>query len=121
MRDCKGAPQAIIIATGSEVGLALQAAERLTALGHKIRVVSMPSTTVFDQQDAAYQESVLPNKVVARVAVEAGVADFWYKYVGRQGKVVGLSRYGESAPYQDVYHALGITVEHIEKAVKSLV
>lgn len=120
LQDCKGTPHAIIIATGSEVALALQAAENLTAQKYKVRVVSMPSTTLFDQQDVNYQESVLPGKVTARVAVEAGSADFWYKYVGRQGKVVGLTRYGESAPYQDVYNALGITVEHIEKAVKSL-
>lgn len=120
LQDCKGKPQAIIIATGSEVSLALAAAASLTEQGHNIRVVSMPSTTLFDQQNASYQESVLPVKVQARVAVEAGVADFWYKYVGLQGKVVGLNRYGESAPYQDVYQALGLTVEHVEKAVKSL-
>lgn len=119
LQDCKS-PQAIIIATGSEVALALQAAEHLTAEGYRIRVVSMPSTTVFDQQDASYQESVLPSKIDARVAVEAGAMDFWYKYTGRKGKVVGLNRYGESAPYQEVYNALGITVEHVEKAVKSL-
>jgi len=118
--DCKGKPDAILIATGSEVGLALQAAENLTQKGHNIRVVSMPNTTLFDQQEQSYQESVLPKKIGARVAVEAGISDFWHKYVGRLGKVVGLTRYGESAPAQDVYNALGITVEHIEKAVKSL-
>jgi transketolase len=121
LQDCKGKPQAILIATGSEVGLAMEAAARLTEQGYQIRVVSMPSTTLFDQQDARYQESVLPAKVEARVAIEAGVADFWYKYVGLHGKVIGLHRYGESAPYQEVYQALGITVEAIEKAVKGLV
>jgi len=97
------------------------AAAKLTEQGYLVRVVSMPSTTVFDQQDARYQESVLPAKITARVAVEAGAQDFWYKYVGLQGKVVGLNRFGESAPYQEVYKALGITTEAIEKAVKSLI
>ncbi len=117
--DCKD-PQAIIIAVGSEVGIAVEAAQQLTQDGYRIRVVSMPSTTVFDQQDASYKESVLPRKLAARVAVEAGAADFWYKYVGRRGKVVGLNRYGESAPYKAVYNALGITKENVVKAVKSL-
>jgi len=120
LQDCKGKPQAIIIATGSEVELAIKAAQSLTEQGHAVRVVSMPSTTVFDQQDSSYQESVLPSKVEARVAIEAGAADFWYKYVGLKGKIVGLNRYGESAPYKEVYQALGITVEAVEKAVKGL-
>lgn len=120
LQDSLKKPQAIIIATGSEVSLALQAANKLTAQGYLIRVVSMPSTTLFDQQDASYKESVLPAKVTARIAIEAGAADFWYKYVGLQGKIVGLNRYGESAPYQDVYATLGLTVEQIEKTVKSV-
>ncbi len=120
LQDCKGKPEAIIIATGSEVELAIKAADNLTEQGHQVRVVSMPSTTLFDQQDASYKESVLPAKVEARVAVEAGIADFWYKYVGLQGKVVGLIGYGESAPYKAVYQALGITTEAVEKALKSL-
>ncbi len=118
--DCNGSPEAIIIATGSEVHLAVQAAQQLSKHGHRIRVVSMPSTTVFDHQETSYQESVLPRKVKARVAVEAASADFWYKYVGQQGKIIGLNRYGESAPAQEIFTVLGITVEHIEKAVKSL-
>jgi len=121
LQDCKGKPQAIIIATGSEVELAVEAAANLAKQGYQIRVVSMPSTTVFDQQDASYQESVLPTKIEARVAVEAGMADFWYKYVGLRGKIIGLNRYGESAPAKEVYQALGITVEAVEKAVKSLI
>lgn len=120
LRDCKGKPEAIIIATGSEVSLALTAAANLTEQGYSIRVVSMPSTTVFDRQNPSYRESVLPAKIRARVAIEAGVTDFWYKYVGSEGKVIGIDRYGESAPYQDIYQALGLTVEHLEKAVKSL-
>lgn len=120
LQDCKGTPQAIIIATGSEVAIAVTAAEQLTAQGYKVRVVSMPSTTVFDQQDTSYQEEVLPPKVHARVAVEAGTADFWFKYVGTQGKIVALNRYGESAPYQELYKTFGLTPEQVEKAVKSL-
>lgn len=118
--DCKGKPDAIIIATGSEVALAVEAAQRLSAKRIAVRVVSMPSTSVFDQQDSGYQEMVLPKKVEARVAVEASAADYWHKYVGTRGKIVGLSRYGESAPCNDVYNTLGITVDHVEKAVKSL-
>lgn len=120
LQDCQGKPDAIIIATGSEVTLALEAANRLSDKKRRIRVVSMPSTTVFDQQEASYQEHVLPKKVQARVAVEAAAADFWHKYVGSQGRIVGLNRFGESAPYEEIYNALGITVEHIEKAVKSV-
>jgi transketolase len=121
LQDCPGKPQAIIIATGSEVELAVSAAASLTQQGYAIRVVSMPSTTVFDQQDASYKESVLPAKTEAKVAVEAGIADFWYKYVGSKGKIIALHRYGESAPYKDLYQTFGITVEAVEKAVKSLV
>lgn len=120
LENCKGIPDAIIIATGSEVAIARSAMERLTNQGHKIRLVSMPCTSVFDEQDPSYQEEVLPKRVKARVAVEAGAPDFWYKYVGLEGKVIGLNRYGESAPYLEVYDALGITVEAIEKAVKSV-
>ncbi len=120
LEDCKGIPDAILIATGSEVPLARLAAQHLTNQGHKIRLVSMPCTSLFDQQDHSYQEEVLPKRVKARVAVEAGSTDFWYKYVGIDGKIIGLNRYGESAPYQEVYEALGMTVEHIEKAIKSL-
>ncbi|MDF3054365.1 MAG: tkt [Gammaproteobacteria bacterium] len=120
LQECEGQPQAIIIATGSEVSLAIEAAILLKEKGHRIRVVSMPSTTVFDEQPQQYQQSVLPPKVTARVAVEAASADFWYKYVGFQGKIVGMRSYGESAPAEDVYQAMGITVAEIVKATKSL-
>jgi transketolase len=120
LKDCEGQPEAIIIATGSEVSLAVAAAEFLTEKGHRIRVVSMPSTSVFDDQPHRYQTSVLPPKVTARVAVEAASADFWYKYVGHEGRIVGLTSYGESAPAEDVYQALGITVTEVIKAVRSL-
>ncbi|MDH3899984.1 MAG: transketolase, partial [Gammaproteobacteria bacterium] len=103
LRDCDDTPDAIIIGTGSEVSLAMEAAEMLTARGRQVRVVSMPSTDVFDAQDQAYRESVLPSAVTARVAVEAGVTDYWLKYVGLNGKVIGIDSFGESAPASDVY------------------
>lgn len=120
IRDCDGTPDAIIIATGSEVDLALKAAEELAGKGKKIRVVSMVSTNVFDAQDAAYRESVLPSAVTKRVVVEAGVSDGWYKYVGFSGKVVGLDRFGESAPAGQLFKEFGFTVENIVKQVESI-
>ncbi|MBH3279136.1 transketolase, partial [Serratia marcescens] len=98
LKDCAGTPDVILIATGSEVGITVEAADKLTAAGRKVRVVSMPSTDAFDKQDAAYRESVLPAAVTARVAVEAGIADYWYKYVGLNGAIVGMTTFGESAP-----------------------
>ena len=114
-----GKPQAVIIATGSEVALAMEAQKLLTAKGMKVRVVSMPSTDVFDAQDAAYRESVLPNPV-KRVAVEAGVTDGWYKYVGLDGKVVGINRFGESAPAGQLFKHFGFTPENVAKAVEEI-
>jgi len=118
LKDCAGTPEVIIIATGSEVQLAMGAAEKLS--GKKIRVVSMPSTTVFDAQDAAYRESVLPSAVTKRVAVEAAVTDGWYKYVGLNGRVVGINRFGESAPDKVLFKEFGFTVENVVKTVESL-
>jgi len=118
LRDCEGTPQAIIIATGSEVGLAMEAAETLSGKGTKVRVVSMPATNVFDAQDAAYRESVLPASVTARVAVEAGVTDGWVKYVGLGGKVIGINRFGESAPAGELFKQFGFTVDKVVKAVE---
>jgi transketolase len=114
-----GKPQAVIIATGSEVGLAVEAQKLLAAKGKKVRVVSMPSTDAFDAQDAAYRDSVLP-KGVKRVAVEAGVTDGWYKYVGLDGKVVGLNRFGESAPAGALFKEFGFTPENVAKAVEEI-
>ncbi len=119
LKDCDGTPDAIIIATGSEVALAMGAAEELA--DRKIRVVSMPSTTAFDQQDEAYRESVLPSGVTARVAVEAAVTDGWYKYVGMNGKVIGIDRFGESAPAGLLFKEFGFTVENVVKAVNSVI
>jgi len=118
--DCQGTPEAIIIATGSEVELAVGAANQLKAKGKKIRVVSMPSTDVFDAQEESYRESVLPAKVTARVAVEAGVTDGWLKYVGLAGKVIGINRFGESAPASALFKEFGLTVDNVVKAVESV-
>ena len=118
--DCEGTPEAIIIATGSEVELAVGAAEQLKAKGKKVRVVSMPSTDVFDAQEDSYRESVLPAKVTARVSVEAGVTDGWLKYVGLQGKVVGINRFGESAPAGALFKEFGFTVDNVVKTIESV-
>jgi len=120
LSDCEGSPEAIIIATGSEVELAMQAQTMLADKGRKVRVVSMPSTNAFDAQDADYRESVLPAAITARVAVEAGVTGFWAKYVGLNGKVIGLDTFGESAPAPEVYQHFGITAENVAKAVESV-
>ena len=118
LQDCDGTPDIIIIATGSEVSLATGAAAALA--DKKIRVVSMPSTTVFDAQDDAYRESVLPAAVKARVAVEAAVTGGWYKYAGLDGAVVGIDRFGESAPAGELFKEFGFTVENVVKAVNSV-
>lgn len=115
-----GTPDVILIATGSEVGLAVEAKQTLDAAGLKTRVVSMPSTDVFDRQDAAYRESVLPNAVRKRVAVEAGVTSFWRKYVGLDGDVVGIDTFGASAPADQLYAYFKITAEHVVQAAKAL-
>jgi len=121
LKDCGcDNPDAIIIATGSEVQLAMDAAASLETKGKKIRVVSMPCADVFDAQDAAYRESILPSKVRARVAVEAGVTDYWRKYVGLDGKVVGIDRFGESAPAKELFKYFGFTTENVVKAVEEL-
>lgn len=120
LKDCAGQPELILIATGSEVELAVAAADQLTATGRKVRVVSMPSTDAFDKQDAAYRESVLPSAVSARVAVEAGIADYWYKYVGLNGAVVGMTTFGESAPAELLFKEFGFTVENVVAKAQAL-
>ncbi len=112
--------QAIIIATGSEVGLAVNAARELNDRGFGIRVVSMPCTQLFDAQDEAYRESVLPKVIKARVVVEAGVTDGWAKYVGFEGKVVGINTFGESAPGGELFKHFGFTTEKVIEAVTDL-
>jgi transketolase len=118
LKDAPGA-RAIIIATGSEVQLAMQAEQQLAAAGTPVRVVSMPSTSVFDRQDAAYKASVL-GKGLPRIAVEAGVTDFWRKYVGLEGAVVGIDSFGESAPAGALFKHFGITTESVVAAVQSV-
>jgi transketolase len=118
LADAPGA-RAAILATGSEVPLALPAQESLADAGIPVRVVSMPCTSLFDRQDDAWKRSVLP-KGLPRVAVEAGVTDFWRKYVGLEGAVVGLDRFGESAPAPEVYKHFGIDAAHVEAAVRSV-
>ncbi|NLQ17276.1 transketolase [Marinomonas sp. M1K-6] len=113
LQDCAGTPDLILIATGSEVGLAMDSAQALTAKGKKVRVVSMPSTSVFDAQDAAYKASVLPSSVTKRVAIEAAHADYWYKYVGFDGAMVGMTTFGESAPGGDLLKHFGFTVDNV--------
>jgi transketolase len=115
-----GKPQAIIIATGSEIGLAMSAQQALAESGINVRVVSMPCTNLFDRQDQAYKDSVLLNGV-KRVAVEAGTADFWYKYVGLEGAVVGMTTFGESAPAGDLFNHFGFTVDNVVKTVKNVI
>ncbi|ELV7516735.1 TPA: transketolase [Photobacterium damselae] len=120
LKDCDGKPELILIATGSEVELATEAYALLTAEGRKVRVVSMPATDVFDKQDAAYRESVLPSDVTARIAVEAGIADFWYKYVGFEGRIIGMTSFGESAPADQLFKLFGFTVENVVNTAKEL-
>jgi transketolase len=120
LSDCDGEPEAILIATGSELAVTVKAAEALTAKGKKVRVVSMPSTSVFDQQDALYKESVLPLSVLARVAVETAHVDYWYKYVGLDGRVVGMTTFGESAPGGVLMEHFGFTVDNIVATVEEL-
>ncbi len=115
-----GDPEVILIATGSEVGLAMQAKATLDAAGIQTRVVSMPCSNVFDRQPAAYRESVLPNALRKRVAIEAGVTDFWRKYVGLDGAVIGIDTFGASAPAEALFPHFGITAEHVVEAAKSL-
>ena len=120
LRDCKGTPEAIILATGSEVGLAVEAAAALEKKGKKIRVVSMPCADRFETQDATWREQVLPKSVTARVAVEATAVDWWRKYVGLDGAVVGMESFGESAPGKDLFAHFGFTVDHVVKTVEGL-
>lgn len=120
LKDCAGTPDLILIATGSEVELAMQAELQLAAKGHQVRVVSMPSTDVFEAQDAAYRESVLPSTVTRRVAVEAGITDSWYKYVGLNGKIIGMTSFGESAPAEQLFEYFGITTAKVVEAAESL-
>ncbi|ENM5789624.1 transketolase [Vibrio mimicus] len=120
LKDCAGQPELILIATGSEVELAVAAYEQLSAEGKAVRVVSMPSTDAFDKQDAAYREAVLPAAITKRIAIEAGIADFWYKYVGFGGRIIGMTSFGESAPAGELFKLFGFTTENVVKQAKEL-
>lgn len=113
LRDCEGTPELILIATGSEVELAMNACEALNAKGKKVRLVSMPSTSVFDAQDLEYRLHVLPLEVTARLAIEAAVTDYWYKYVGLDGRVIGMTTFGESAPAEALFREFGFTLDNV--------
>ncbi len=121
LRDCAHTPQALIIATGSEVALAVQAGEILEQKGIAVRVVSMPCTDVFDAQSPAYRESVLPASVKARVSVEAGVTDYWFKYIGNHGRAIGVDGFGLSAPYQKVYEHFRLNADSVVSAVEACI
>ena len=119
--DAGGVPDCILIATGSEVALAVEAARELAGRGRRARVVSMPCTSVFDAQDAAWRDAVLPPGVTARIAVEAGVPDGWWRHVGARGRVIGISRFGASAPAKDLFKAFGFTSAAVVEAAESLI
>jgi transketolase len=119
LADCEGAPEAILIATGSEVGLAMAARAQMTERGRRVRVVSMPCNTVFDAQDQAYRDAVLPPSVLARVAIEAGVAETWHRYVGSGGRILAVDDFGESAPAKIVFEHFGFTVDHVVELIDS--
>lgn len=118
--DSAEKPELIFIATGSEVELAIEAAKALSEKGKQVRVVSMPSTDVFEAQDASYKEAVLPSDVPSRVAIEAGIADYWYKYVGLDGRIVGMTSFGESAPAGDLFKHFGFTVDNVVAVAEEL-
>ncbi len=118
--DCEGAPEVIVIATGSEVGIAAAAVRSAAAAGRKVRLVSMPSTTTFDRQDAAYRDSVLPPSVTRRVAVEAGATLPWWRYVGLDGEIIGIDHFGASAPAKDLFKAYGFTPERVTAAIEKV-
>jgi len=120
LKECGNQPELILIATGSEIKLAVTAYKLLTGEGFNVRVVSMPSTEQFDQQDAAYRESVLPSAVTKRLAIEAGIADFWYKYVGLRGAIIGMTRLGESAPAEQLFVQFGFTDDNVLAHCKQL-
>jgi len=120
LRDTDGKPDAILMASGSEVQLAMEAAEQLGAKGKKVRVVSMPATDVFNSQEQSYRDAVLPPDVTARVAVEAGVPDYWLRYVGLNGRVVGMTRFGESAPAGELFKYFGFTADNVAKTVEEV-
>jgi len=120
LQACDGVPDILLMATGSEVGLAMEVAAQLMAEDHQVQVISMPCCETFDAQDEAYKNTVFPDHVNARVAIEAGASAYWYKYVGRHGKVIGLDRFGASAPASEVYAECGFAADDIVEAAMGL-
>jgi transketolase len=120
LKDCEGEAEVILMATGSELQLATEAFEQLTQTGTKVRVVSIPCMELFLRQSPDYQQHVLPASVTKRVAIEAGSPECWYRFTGLNGKVIGISEYGRSAPFKEIYQTLGITTDAIVTAVKEL-
>jgi transketolase len=120
LKDTSGTPDIVFIATGSEVALAVSAADTLGAEGIQARVVSMPCTDVFEAQDAGYRESVLPADVNARVVIEAGVTDCWWRYAGAKGRVIGLDRFGESAPAGELFEHFGFSTDNVVAVAKDV-
>jgi transketolase len=120
LKDCEGTPDAILIATGSEVGIAVEAARLLQQKGRRVRVVSMPSTSVFDAQDESYRERVLPRQVERRVAVEAAAPETWWRYVGSRGAVVGMNSFGASGVAKDLFKHFGFTPENVVAVVEGV-
>jgi transketolase len=118
--DSDGTPQCIVIASGSEIGIAAEAVKKLNAGGRRIRLVSMPSTEAFDAQDEAYRHRVLPPAVRTRLAVEAGATLSWWRYVGMEGRVIGLDRFGASGKFADVYPHFGFTTDNIAREISEL-
>jgi len=121
LKDVDGTPDALILANGSEIKLALEAAETLAGKGIGARVISMPSWELFDAQSQKYKDSVLQENVTARVAIEAGATQGWHKYVGMNGKIIGLDHFGASAPINDLFTNFGITAESVIQAVQGLI
>jgi transketolase len=120
LADCLGRPECILIATGSEVWIAVEAAQALAGRGRRVRVVSMPCTSVFEAQDEAWRAAVLPDDVRCRVAIEAGVPDGWWRYVGPRGRVIGMTQFGASAPGKDLFRHFGFTSAAVVEAAESL-
>jgi transketolase len=118
--DCPGTPEALVIATGSEVAIAAQAVNALNAAGRRVRLVSMPSTEAFESQDAAYREAVLPRALKRRLAVEAGARQSWWRYVGSEGRVLGIDRFGASGKVADVFPHFGFTADNIGQLIREL-
>jgi len=118
--DGNGTPEVLVIATGSEIGIAAQAVNGMNAAGRRVRLVSMPSAETFDAQDAAYRESVLPRALTRRLAVEAGATQCWWRYVGHTGRVLGIDRFGASGKVADVFPHFGFTADNIAQQIRQL-